>query len=40
MIVCVGPLAILGSLQDGLTGDIQLLAVKSVLDGSVALAFA
>jgi uncharacterized protein len=40
MIVCVGPLAILGSLQDGLTGDIQLLAVKGVLDGSIALAFA
>lgn len=40
MIVCVGPLAILGSLQDGLSGDIQLLAVKSVLDGSIALAFA
>lgn len=40
MIVCVGPLAIIGSLQDGLTGDVQLLAVKAVLDGSVALAFA
>jgi uncharacterized protein len=40
MIVCVGPLAILGSLQDGLTGDVQLLAVKAVLDGSIALAFA
>jgi uncharacterized protein len=40
MIVCVGPLAIIGSLQDGLTGDIQLLAVKAVLDGSIALAFA
>jgi uncharacterized protein len=40
MIVCVGPLAILGSLQDGLTGDLQLLAVKGVLDGSIALAFA
>ncbi len=40
MIVCVGPLAILGSLQDGLTGDIQLLAVKAVLDGTIALAFA
>jgi uncharacterized protein len=40
MIVCVGPLAIIGSLQDGLTGDVQLLAVKAVLDGSIALAFA
>jgi uncharacterized protein len=40
LIVCVGPLAVLGALQDGLSGDIQLLAVKSVLDGSVAVAFA
>jgi uncharacterized protein len=40
LIVCVGPLAVLGALQDGLTGDYQLLAVKAVLDGSIALAFA
>lgn len=40
LVVCVGPLAILGALQDGLTGDYQLLAVKSVLDGSIAVAFA
>lgn len=39
LIVCVGPLAVLGALQDGLSGDYQLLAVKSVLDGSVAVAF-
>lgn len=40
LVVCVGPLAILGSLQDGLTGDYQLLAVKALLDGVVVLAFA
>jgi uncharacterized membrane protein YqgA involved in biofilm formation len=40
LIVCVGPLAVLGALQDGLSGDYQLLAVKSLLDGSVAVAFA
>lgn len=40
LIVCVGPLAVLGALQDGLNGDIRLLAIKSVLDGSVAVAFA
>lgn len=40
LIVCVGPLAVLGSLQDGLTGDFQLLAVKGMLDGSIAVAFA
>jgi uncharacterized membrane protein YqgA involved in biofilm formation len=37
---CVGPLTILGSIQDGLTGDYNLLAVKSVLDGFASLAFA
>jgi uncharacterized membrane protein YqgA involved in biofilm formation len=39
LVFCVGPLAILGSIQDGLTGDYQLLAVKSLLDGFAALAF-
>jgi uncharacterized membrane protein YqgA involved in biofilm formation len=40
LIVLVGPLAILGPLREGLLGDWQLLAVKSVLDGVVAVAFA
>lgn len=40
LLFCVGPMAILGSIQDGLTGDYNLLAVKSVLDGFAALAFA
>jgi uncharacterized membrane protein YqgA involved in biofilm formation len=40
LVFCVGPLTILGSIQDGLTGDYQLLAVKSMLDGFAALAFA
>ncbi|MBW3658076.1 MAG: DUF554 domain-containing protein [Actinobacteria bacterium] len=40
LVVCVGPLAVLGAIQDGLTGDYQLLAVKSLLDGFAALAFA
>lgn len=40
LLFCVGPIAILGALQDGLKGDYQLLAVKSVLDGFAALAFA
>jgi uncharacterized membrane protein YqgA involved in biofilm formation len=39
LLFCVGPLTILGSIQDGLTGDYNLLAVKSVLDGFAALAF-
>jgi len=40
LLFCVGPLTILGSIQDGLTGNYQLLAVKSVLDGFAALALA
>jgi uncharacterized membrane protein YqgA involved in biofilm formation len=40
LVFCVGPLTILGSIQDGLNGDIDLLATKSMLDGFAALAFA
>lgn len=40
LVFCVGPMTILGSIQDGLTGDYNLLAIKSVLDGFAALAFA
>lgn len=40
LLFCVGPMTILGSIQDGLTGDYQLLAVKAVLDGFAAMAFA
>lgn len=40
LLFCVGPMTILGSIQDGLTGDFQLLAIKSVLDGFAALALA
>jgi uncharacterized membrane protein YqgA involved in biofilm formation len=39
LVFCVGPLTVLGSIQDGLTGDYSLLAVKSMLDGFAALAF-
>lgn len=39
LLFCIGPLSILGSIQDGLTGDYKLLAVKSVLDGFGSLAF-
>jgi uncharacterized protein len=39
LVFCVGPLTVLGSIQDGLRGDYQLLAIKSVLDGFAALAF-
>ena len=40
LLYCVGPMAILGSIQDGLTGNYNLLAVKSVLDGFASIAFA
>ena len=40
LVFCVGPLTILGSIQDGLTGDSSLLVIKSLLDGFAALAFA
>jgi uncharacterized protein len=40
LLFCVGPIAILGSIQDGLSGNYQLLAVKSVLDGFASIAFA
>lgn len=37
---CVGALTIVGSLQDGISGDNQLLIVKSALDGIVAVVYA
>jgi uncharacterized membrane protein YqgA involved in biofilm formation len=40
LIFCVGPLSILGAIQDGLLGDFNLLAIKSTLDGFAGLAFA
>lgn len=40
LLFCVGPMTILGSIQDGLTGNYELLTVKSVLDGFASLAFA
>ena len=40
LLFCVGPMTILGSVQAGISGDIQLLAVKSVLDGFAAVALA
>lgn len=40
LVFCVGPMTILGSIQDGLAGDYTLLAIKSTMDGFAALAFA
>jgi len=40
LLFCIGPIAIIGSIQDGLSGDYNLLAVKSTLDGFASIAFA
>jgi uncharacterized membrane protein YqgA involved in biofilm formation len=40
LVFCVGPLTILGSLENGLSGDVTLLAIKSLLDGVASIAFA
>lgn len=40
LLFCIGPLAILGSINDGLGRGIDQLALKSVLDGFAAMAFA
>lgn len=39
LLFIIGPMAILGSIEDGLSGNYQVLAVKAVLDGFAALAF-
>jgi uncharacterized protein len=38
ILFCVGSLAVVGSIQDGLTGDYTTLATKAVLDGFAAIA--
>lgn len=40
LLFCVGPLTVIGSLEDGLRGDYDLLALKSALDFIAALTFA
>jgi uncharacterized protein len=40
LVYCVGPLTILGPIDNGLRGDITLLATKSLLDGVASIAFA
>jgi uncharacterized protein len=40
LVFCVGPLTILGSLDDGLGRGIDKLALKATLDGFAAIAFA
>lgn len=40
LVYCVGAMAIVGSLESGLTGNNQTLFVKSILDGVTAIIFA
>jgi uncharacterized protein len=40
LLFCVGSLTVIGSIQDGLSGDYHLLATKAVLDGFAAVALA
>lgn len=40
LLVCVGAMAIVGSLQDGLTGDASMLYAKSLIDGVAVIIFA
>ena len=40
LLFCVGPLTVVGSLEDGLTGSFDILASKALLDGFAAIAFA
>ncbi len=40
LVFCIGPMTVVGSIQDGLTGDYTFLAIKAMLDGFAALAFA
>jgi uncharacterized membrane protein YqgA involved in biofilm formation len=39
LLFCVGPMAILGSLQDGLNGRWQTLGAKALMDGLATMAF-
>ena len=38
LLFCIGPMAILGSLNNGLLGDSTILVVKSTMDGLVSIA--
>ena len=40
VLYCVGPVTLMGCMNDGLTGDLELLKLKSVLDGTSAVFFA
>jgi hypothetical protein len=40
LVFCVGPMTIVGSIQEGISGNADLLYAKSLLDGAASVAFA
>ena len=40
LLFCTGPMAVLGAISDGLSGDYLTLSIKAVLDGLLSIAFA
>lgn len=40
LVFCIGPMTIVGSIQDGVSGDASLLYAKSLMDGFAAMIFA
>lgn len=40
LVFCVGPMTVIGSIQDGISGNANVLYAKSILDGFASLVFA
>lgn len=40
LIICVGAMAVVGSIEDGISGDFSMLAAKAVLDGIIVMILA
>ena len=40
LVICVGAMAVVGALQDGLTHDPSMLITKAILDGIISMVFA
>ena len=40
LVICIGAMAIVGSLQDGISGDASMLYAKSILDCVISMVFA
>lgn len=40
LVICVGAMAVVGALEDGMRGDYSMLAAKAVLDAGIVLVFA